>query len=99
MKRTRIFEMSKGNNHLKIKDMIVKLNFRANIEPCTMSFIVSFKDYDTVTGILVNSDYFLECLRNLKDEMEIPEYYYFSGLEDLDHAEGRINEEDIIRNF
>ena len=22
MKRTRIFEMSKGNNHLKIKDMI-----------------------------------------------------------------------------
>ena len=79
--------------------MIVKLNFRANIEPCTMSFIVSFEDYDTVTGILVNSDYFLECLRNLKDEMEIPEYYYFSGLEDLDFLENQIPEEDIQRNY
>lgn len=79
--------------------MIVKLNFRANIELGTMSFIVSFKDYDAVRDILVNSDYFLECLRNLKDEMNIPGYYYFSGLEDLDHEENQIGEEDIIRNF
>ena len=65
----------------------------------TMSFIVSFKDYDAVRGILVNPDYFLECLRDLKAEMEIPGYYYFSGLEDLDHGENQIDEEDIIRNF
>ena len=79
--------------------MIVKLNFRASIELGTVSFIVSFKDYDAVRGILVNSNYFLKCLRDLKDEMGIPGYYYFSGLEDLDHEENQIDEEDIIRNF
>lgn len=79
--------------------MIVKLNFRANVPLGTMSFIVSFKDYDTIVGILGDPDYFRYCLRQLKTEMEIPDCYYFSGLEDLDHTESQIDEEDIIRNF
>lgn len=79
--------------------MIVKLNFRANVQLGTMSFIVLFDNYDTVLDILSDPDYFRYCLRQLKTEMEIPDYYYLSGLEDLDHAESQIDEEDIIRNF
>lgn len=99
MKRTRIFEMSKGNNQLKIRIMIVKMKFRANIPLGTMSFIVSFDNCATVLDILSDPDYFRYCLVQLKTEMGIPGYYYFSGLEDLDHAESQIDEEDIIRNF
>lgn len=79
--------------------MIVKLNFRASIELGTMSFIVSFNDYDTIVDILGRPDYFRYCLRQLKTEMEIPDYYYFSGLEDLDFLENRIPEESIQRNY
>ena len=79
--------------------MIVKLNFRANAQLGTMSFIVSFNDYDTIVGILGDPDYFRYCLRQLKTEMEIPDYYYFSGLEDLDFLENQIPEEDIQRNY
>ena len=79
--------------------MIVKLNFRANIPLGTMSFIVSFKGYDTIVDILDDPDYFRYCLRQFKTEMEMPDYYYFSGLEDLDHAESQIDEEDIIRDY
>ena len=79
--------------------MIVKLNFRANIPLGTMSFIVSFKGYNTIVDILGDPDYFRYCLRQLETEMEMPDYYYFSGLEDLDHAESQIDEEDIIRDY
>ena len=79
--------------------MIVKLSFRANAQLGTMSFIVSFNDYDTIVDILGDPDYFRYCLMQLETEMEMPDYYYFSGLEDLDHAESQIDEEDIIRNF
>lgn len=79
--------------------MIVKMKFRANAQLGTMSFIVSFKDYDTIVGILGDPDYFRYCLRQLKTEMEIPDYYYFSGLEDLDFLENQIPEEDIQRNY
>ena len=79
--------------------MIVKLNFRANIQLGTMSFIVSFKDYDTVLDILSDPIYFRACLSRLRTEMEIPGYYYFSGLEDLDFLKNQIPEEDIERNY
>lgn len=79
--------------------MIVKLNFRANIEPGTMSFIVLFKDYDTIVNILGDPDYFRYCLKQLKTEMEIPDCYYLSGLEDLDFLENQIPEEDIQINY
>lgn len=79
--------------------MIVKLNFRANVQLGTMSFIVSFKGYDTIVDILADPDYFRHCLTQFKTEMEMPDYYYFSGLEDLDHVENLIYGEDIIRDF
>lgn len=79
--------------------MIVKLNFRANIPLGTMSFIVSFGNCATVLDILSDPNYFQVCLRQLETELEIPGYYYFSGLEGLDNAESRIYEEYIIRDF
>lgn len=79
--------------------MIVKMKFRTNVPLGTMSFIVSFNDYDTIVDILGHPDYFRYCLRQLKTEMEIPDYYYFSGLEDLDFLENQIPEEDIQRNY
>lgn len=78
--------------------MIVKLNFRANAQLGTKSFIVSFNDYDTIVGILGDPEYFRYCLRQLKTEMEISDYY-LSGLEDLDFLENQIPEEDIQRNY
>lgn len=80
--------------------MIVKLNFRANIPLGTMSFIVSFDNCTTVLDILSDPNYFQICLGQLITEMEMPDYYYFSGLEDLGHLESQIDEEeDIIRSF
>ena len=79
--------------------MVVKLNFRANVELGTMSFIVSFNKYDTVMDILADSGYFRGCLGRLRTEMGLPGYYYFSGIEDLDHTGGPLDEEDIIRNY
>ena len=79
--------------------MIVKMKFRENAQLGTMSFIVSFNDYDTIVSILGNPDYFRYCLRQLKTEMKIPDYYYFSGLEDLDFLENQIPEEGIQRNY
>ena len=79
--------------------MIVKLNFRANAQLGTMSFIVSFNDYDTIVDILGDPEYFRYCLRQLKTEMVIPDCYYLSGLEDLDFLENQIPEEGIQRNY